>query len=120
MLTMQVLEAQNKRLREENDELREMVRQLQEKGLEPLPADVPYLSGREEVVFRALLGSPGVVTREAIYTRIYGHDSDVQDHIIDVFISHLRTKLAGSRYDIRTVWARGWRMLVAAEEAKAA
>jgi DNA-binding response OmpR family regulator len=122
MLNETVLLAQNKRLREENDELRETVRQYQEKAVEPLPAGVPYLSVREEAVFRALLrGGSAAVTRETIYANIYGHDSEVLPHIIDVFISHLRVKFAGSRYNIQTVRARGWKMLVTTvEEAREA
>jgi DNA-binding response OmpR family regulator len=113
MLTEALLLEQNKRLREENEELRETVRQLRERLPEQLPADVPYLSAKEESVFRALLTRRVTVSRDVIYADLYGLDCEVLPHIVDVFISHLRRKLAGTRYSIETVHSRGWRLAIA-------
>jgi DNA-binding response OmpR family regulator len=120
MLTEALLLEQNRRLREENEELRETVRQLRERLPEPLPADVPYLSAKEEAVFRALFDRRVTVSRDVIYADLYGVDCEVLPHIVDVFISHLRRKLRGTRYVIGTVHARGWRLVTASAEAIAA
>jgi len=120
MLTEAILLEQNRRLREENEELREALRQATARAPAPLPPDVPYLSAKEEAVFRALLQRGVTVSRETIYSDLYGHDSEVLPHIVDVFISHLRRKLARTRYNVETVHARGWRLSVAETQAAVA
>jgi DNA-binding response OmpR family regulator len=37
---------------------------------------------------------------------VWGHDSEVGDRIVDIYISRLRAKLG--RDVIRTVWGSGW------------
>ena len=103
-------------LMEENQELREALRQMQE-DLIP-QAFVPpewHLSGRERDLLLALRGgSPNVVHRERLLTALYGVlEQDMPDQkILDVFVCKLRRKLtvAESGVTIETVWGRGWRI----------
>jgi DNA-binding winged helix-turn-helix (wHTH) protein len=113
MFSEAMLLEQNKRLREENEELRETVRQLRSSdGEEPLPPGLPYLTKKEEIVIRGLLRRRGTVSREQLYTDLYGHNGEVEIHIIDVFVSHIRGKLEqGSAIAIETVWGRGYRIV---------
>jgi two-component system cell cycle response regulator CtrA len=54
-----------------------------------------------------------IVTKEMVLGHLYGGVGEPQLKIIDVFICHLRKKLAqanrGKHY-IQTVWGRGYRL----------
>ena len=113
MLTEAILLEQNRRLREENEELRETVRLLREaaEDREPLPSELPYLTTKEEQLFRSLRRHAGYVSRETIYADLYGHDESVDIHIIQVFVSHLRRKLVGTSFRVETTWGRGYSLV---------
>jgi DNA-binding response OmpR family regulator len=110
MLTETILLAQNKRLREENDELRETVRQLKETLTVPkddLPPGLPHMSRSEQKVLRLLLSRQGTVLRERIYAALY--DDDHHDpKMVDIWIHHVRRRLAGTSIIIRNDYGRGY------------
>lgn len=119
MLTEALLLEQNKRLREENDELQETVRQLREQlagETEPLPEGLPHLTRREAAALRAIMRR-GAITRSALYAAIYGTDADIDEKLIDVWVCKLRRKLSGTGIRIATDWGRGFRVEYQAEAA---
>jgi DNA-binding response OmpR family regulator len=65
------------------------------------------LTQREAVVLEALnRASPRALGREPLFLTVWGHDSEVGDRIVDIYISRLRAKLG--RDVIRNVWGSGW------------
>jgi len=60
----------------------------------------------------------GTVTKEMFLGHLYGGKDEPELKIIDVFICHLRKKLAqatGGQHYIETVWGRGYRLRDPAE-----
>ncbi len=52
------------------------------------------LSAREYAVLECLAANRGrVVSRERLYTHVYGHTGDVASNVIDVYVAHLRKKV---------------------------
>ena len=51
-----------------------------------------------------------VCTRELILTSVWGYDADIETNVVDVYIRHLRTKLAGDLNYIETVRGVGYVM----------
>ena len=109
MITVDVLQEQNKRLREENEELRETLRQMQEQRVpEPLPRGLPYLTRSEETILRGLLSRRGrVVPRSVLYDDLYPRGEERDPQIVVVMVSRLRAKLEGI-VDIQTMSGRGY------------
>jgi len=65
------------------------------------------LTSREAEVLDALNRAwPRALGREPLLLMVWGHDSEVGDKIVDVYITKLRAKLG--RDVIRTVWGSGW------------
>lgn len=102
-------------LREENDTLREQVRQLQE-ALAPT-AILPRswcLTKTEERLLRAIRAvGPNLLHHERAMLAIYGMWEDMPEQkILDVLVCKIRRKLMEAQAQIRieTVWGRGWRM----------
>lgn len=107
--------AQVARLIEERDNLKEMVRQMEE-ALSPcfaLPTEWG-LTRTEERFLRAIRSaSPNVTHRERAMSAVYGLSDEVpQDRTLDVHLTKIRAKLrqADSGIEIETVWGRGWRL----------
>jgi len=77
------------------------------------------LSGKEYSILELLSLRLGVtVTKEMLLGHLYGGKDEPELKIIDVFVCHLRKKLAqatdGKHY-IETVWGRGYRLCAPAE-----
>lgn len=112
MLTIDVLQEHNRRLRDRVSELEETVRALEARiatsETEPLPDGVPSLTVLEERVLRSLLARKGVVERDTIFFETHGESSDVDIKIIDVIVCKLRRKLVGTEIKIATSWGRGY------------
>ena len=77
------------------------------------------LSDKEYSILELLSLRPGVtVTKEILLGHLYGGKDEPGFRIIDVFVCHLRKKLAqatdGKHY-IETVWGRGYRLCAPAE-----
>lgn len=70
------------------------------------------LSAAHERVLGLLVASPGVATRERMFTALYGmrDDGGPDQKIFDVYISQIRKKLTPHGVNISTVWGRGWFM----------
>ena len=69
------------------------------------------LTGREWALLELLLlQSPNVVGKEKILQVLSGWDADLTPNAIEVYISRLRTKLAGAGAIIRTVRGIGYRI----------
>lgn len=66
----------------------------------------------EEVILGLLCAAHQTLTRERIFNVMYGmHDNPPEPKIIDVQMSHIRSKLRAHDFDpklIRTVWGRGY------------
>ena len=77
------------------------------------------LTGKEYSILELLSRRKGViVTKEMFLGHLYGEKDEPELKIIDVFVCHLRKKLAqatGSKYYIETVWGRGYRLRDPAE-----
>ena len=105
------------KLREEHDVLREENRQLREAGTVPrvFPAEWS-LTARETDFLSALYNTPGVATRDRLMIRIYGYDYTVDPKTLDVYIFHIRRKIAPFGLSIETVWGRGWMLAAPVRE----
>lgn len=102
------------KLEEENDFLRERVRQLEEHLLSIDEKLIPVewaLTGRESKVFRALV-SREFATKEFIMEFLYSdRPNDLPEmKIVDVFICKMRAKLKPYSVKIHTVWGSGYRV----------
>jgi two-component system, cell cycle response regulator CtrA len=77
------------------------------------------LTGKEYTILELLSRRKGVtVTKEMFLGYLYGGKDEPELKIIDVFVCHLRKKLAqatGSKHYIETVWGRGYRLRDPAE-----
>ena len=71
-----------------------------------------HLSGKEYGLLQLLSQHKGrVVAKEMILEHLYGGINEPELKIIDVFVCHLRKKLAratGGNHYIETVWGRGY------------
>lgn len=100
------------RLRRQNDELRERVRNL-EARLEPrITIKAPtHLTSKERQLLEVLMqaSSKAVVTKEQIYSALYylGGD-DVSMKIVDIWVCKVRAKLRPFGVTIETAWGRGF------------
>jgi two-component system, cell cycle response regulator CtrA len=77
------------------------------------------VTGKEYSILELLSLQLGVtVTKEMLLGHLYGGKDEPELKIIDVFVCHLRKKLAqatdGKHY-IETVWGRGYRLCAPAE-----
>jgi two-component system cell cycle response regulator CtrA len=102
-----------RRLREENEHLREEVRYLRDLLTPPgfLPAMFP-LTATEERAFKALL-SREQWSKEALLASIYydSQECDIPEiKIIDVIICKLRKKIKHLGIEIETFWNKGYRI----------
>jgi len=72
------------------------------------------LTGKEYSIVELLSLRKGTtVTKEMLVGHLYGGTEEPGLKIIDVFVCHLRKKLAqatGGKHYIETVWGRGYRM----------
>jgi|SRR5580700_2392435 two-component system cell cycle response regulator CtrA len=97
---------------EENEELRERVRMLEEtmNGKELLPPELK-LTASEERVVSALL-SRDIMSKEAILTALYSDRADdaPEIKIVDVFVCKIRAKIEPHGLQIETHWGRGYSM----------
>ncbi|MFX3624844.1 MAG: response regulator transcription factor [Ectobacillus sp.] len=69
------------------------------------------LTAKQYELLEYLIQNKGVIlTREQIYDRVWGFDSDTTAAIVEVFIHHLRKKLEpfGYHHDIKTVRGVGY------------
>lgn len=72
------------------------------------------LTGKEFQILALLIRRKGItVSKEMLLSLLYGGVDEPEIKIIDVFVCHLRKKLAqatdGKHY-IETVWGRGYRL----------
>lgn len=104
---------------EQCDELRERVRQLEDRAYGwDMQWEAPSwlrLTRMQEGLLRVLLvGSGRTVSRDHLYeaTRVaisaYRSSTDIK--IVDVVLSHVRSKLRPVGIEIETVWGRGYRL----------
>lgn len=71
------------------------------------------LSRRELALFEALLDTAGrVAAKDQLSARLYGTGADVDDNAVELLVSRLRRKLAGSDVEIRTLRGLGYLMRV--------
>ena len=101
------------KLEDENDELRERVRQLEELcfGTTALmPAELE-LTGSESRLLAHLLAAPHA-TKDSLLAAIYSArpDDPPEIKIIDVFVCKVRKKIRPFGLDIQTVWGQGYLM----------
>jgi two-component system cell cycle response regulator CtrA len=72
------------------------------------------LTGKEYCIFELLsLHKGAIVTKRMLLAHLYGGINEPELKIIDVFVYHLRKKLAratGGNHYIETVWGRGYRV----------
>jgi len=78
-----------------------------------------WLTGKEYSILELLSLRQGVtVTKEMLLNHLYGGKNEPELKIIDVFVCHLRKKLAqatGGEHYIETIWGRGYRLCDPAE-----
>ena len=71
------------------------------------------LTAKEYALLEFLIGNVGsILTREQIYDRIWGYNSDTTIGVVEVFMHHLRKKLEPYGYDkdITTVRGIGYKL----------
>jgi two-component system, cell cycle response regulator CtrA len=77
------------------------------------------LTGKEYCIIELLSLRKGtVLTKQMLLDHLYGGMPEPAPKIIDVFVCHLRKKLAqatGGKHSIETVWGRGYRQRDPAE-----
>ncbi len=99
-------------LREENDLLRERVKQL-ESVLAPdvFVFPVKYrLTGSEMVVVRRLMATE-IASPQSIILALYGNRADYPEPgIVNVWICKIRKKLKPFGINIQNVWGQGYRL----------
>lgn len=82
------------------------------------------LTWQEFTLFEAMRNRPGRVrSKEQLLAALYAlrHDGEVPEiKIIDVFICHLRKKLAPLGLEIQTLWGHGYRFVPIATNGKKA
>ena len=107
------------RLWDENDTLRERIRQLEhEMGHDPAFPSVLGLSPGETKILGMLMSSPGVCSKERLFTVIYGAQDDAPSiKIIDVYICKIREKLRELAVEIITTWGQGFHLTQVSKEA---
>lgn len=98
-----------KRLRDENEELHEKVRQL-EQVLRP-PFIAPYewhLTKYETLVLSSLL-SAKFISKERLFVSLYSHyNNPPSDNNLKVLVSKLRKKLSPFGVVIKFIWGQGY------------
>lgn len=85
---------------------------FRQKGLLKGPLGECSITGREAALLYLFFSNPGTVfSRDAILTRIWGQNSDVEERNVDNFIYLIRRRLSnvGSAMTIRTVRGCGYR-----------
>lgn len=108
-----LLQRQNKQLREELEEAHETIRQLRAQ-LAPdrneLPSWLPHLTPLESRCLIAL-GSGRLMSKERVHEQVYCNDPSGGPavKIVDVAICRIRRKLADI-IQIETVWGQGYRL----------
>lgn len=118
-MTRHVTEAQFRSLRIENRRLRERIIALEcAQGIGEFIAPPEWLLTPKEAHVLGELLSHEVCTKDGLMTSLYGDDLDNEPEIkiLDVFVCHLRKKIAAYGIQIITVWGIGYRM---DDEAKA-
>lgn len=97
-------------LRDENETLRERIRQLEgELGFIHAVPSALGLTPTEGKLFTALTKRPQV-TRSAAMAVLYGSDYSIDPRIADVLICKIRKKIRSHGISIITIWGVGWKM----------
>lgn len=110
---VELLQQQNKQLRDQVDELHETIRQLRAQ-LAPdrseLPVWLPHLTRTERKLLVAL-GNGRLMSKDRLHHLMYEDDPNggPQTKIVDVFVCKLRRKLADV-IQIETLWGQGYRL----------
>ena len=90
-------------------------------GLLTGPQGALALSRRELALFEALFEQHGrVVSKDTLCARVYGTGADVEINAVELLISRLRRKLAGTGVGIRTIRGLGYVLKEEDESARAA
>lgn len=85
-----------------------------------LAGDALELTGREWNVLEQLaLAVPRVVAKQKLADSLSQWDKEITPNAVEIYVSRLRAKLAGSRVGIRTVRGIGYRLEVEAGDAAA-
>ena len=110
---VELLQRQNKQLREQVEELTETVQQLRAQLLPDrgaLPEWLPPLTTMEKRLLTAL-ASGRVMPKDRLHEIMYSDDPNggPQTKIVDVFVCKLRRKLSDF-ISIETVWGQGYRL----------
>lgn len=102
-------------LEQENEVLRERVRQLEEElAPDTVTIDPVWRLTRHEARIFAALAARDVLTKNALMIALYPDrlDADLPEiKIIDVFVCKMRKKLAPFHIEISTVWGQGYSLL---------
>ena len=108
------------KLEEENDELRERVRMLQDQLGMAFEAPPQFLLTRAETVIFGLLLKNSLVRKEMAMSAIYAHlpDEEPEIKIVDVWVCKMRRKLRPYGIEIQTQWGQGY--FISAEGKRAA
>lgn len=99
-------------LEQENDELRERIRVLEE--IVGIRIEVPLVFGltAHEAMLFGLLLKRDLVTKDLAMLGLYGDrpNLDPEIKIVDVYVCKARKKLRRFGVEIETVWGRGYRL----------
>ena len=102
------------RLRAENEELRETVRQLRAAMVpETVAIDPSWRLTRTEARMFRHLASRDLATRESLELAMFSHrmDEPPNPKTIDIYLCKLRAKTERHGVAIVNVWGEGWRLV---------
>lgn len=111
-VTVELLQAHNRKLAARIGELEEELRQCKEMMISSvaLPAWVPHLSQTEEAVLRHLM-SRDEISYDSIHYVLYGSEQAAPDaQMPKIWIFKLRRKLEPLGIVIETLWGRGYKL----------
>jgi DNA-binding response OmpR family regulator len=109
---VELLQRQNRQLRERVEELEEEKRQRVALLVPEIdwPSWMPHLTPLEDRVL-SVLASGRMLSRYKLLNVLYGdRPAPPDDKIIDVVIHHLRRKLVDTPLRIETKWGFGWKL----------
>lgn len=98
-----------KRLRDENEELHEQLRQLKQVLTPPFIAPYEWHLTKYETLVLSSLLSAKFISKERLFVSLYSHYNEPPSgNVLSVFVVTLRKKLSPFGVVIKNLWGRGY------------
>lgn len=87
------------------------IEMIPDKGIVKVNGDECNLTSTEFSILKILLENKGkIISRERLFTKIWGFDSDKDERVVNSHIKNLRKALGSSSVEIKTVVGRGYKI----------